>query len=118
MTSPKAPKKSETIEVRVPYGAKTAFATRCRENGVTVSEAVRAFMEREIGGAPRARPRLWYAAAALTAGLALGAVAAPSLAQTQGHRQEPHSSRAAFDRLDANRDGVLSYDEFRPWRAI
>lgn len=68
MTSPKAPKKSETIEVRVPYGAKTAFATRCRENGVTVSEAVRAFMEREIGGAPRARPRLWYAAAALAAG--------------------------------------------------
>ncbi|RZJ28951.1 MAG: hypothetical protein EON85_07925 [Brevundimonas sp.] len=109
MTSPRSPKKSETIEVRVPHGAKSAFAARCRANGVTVSEAVRAFMEREIGDAPRGRPRLWHAAAALAAGLALGAVAAPSLAQTQAHED----ARAAFDRLDDNRDGVLSYDEFR-----
>lgn len=112
MTSPRAPKKSETIEVRVPYGAKTAFAARCRDNGQTVSEAVRAFMEREIRAQARpARPgaRVWPAVAALAAGLALGAVAAPSLAQAQG---EP-ASRAAFERLDANQDGVLSYDEFR-----
>jgi hypothetical protein len=113
MTRAKPPKKSETIEVRVPHGAKTAFAARCRENGQTVSEAVRAFMEGEIGADGRSgqgRTRLWHALAALAAGLALGAVAAPSLAQTA---QAAHGSRAAFDRLDANRDGVVSYDEFR-----
>lgn len=107
----KPPKKSETIEVRVPYGAKTAFAAHCRERGQTVSEAVRAFIEREIGAGRigRVRTRLWHAAAALAAGLALGAVAAPSLAQTQAS----HGSRAAFERLDRNHDGVVSYDEFR-----
>lgn len=112
MTRLKAPKKSETIEVRVPYGAKTAFAEHCRENGQTVSEAVRAFMEREIGAegrTGRVRTRLWHAVAALAAGLALGAVAAPSLAQTQGQQ----GSHAAFERLDRNHDGVVSYDEFR-----
>lgn len=108
----KPPKKSETIEVRVPYGAKTAFAEHCREKGQTVSEAVRTFMEREIGAGGRTgrvRTRLWHAFAALAAGLALGAVAAPSLAQTQG---QP-GSRAAFERLDRNGDGLVSYDEFR-----
>lgn len=112
MTTQKPPKKSETIEVRVPYGAKTAFAERCRENGQTVSEALRGFMEREIGTGRtgRVRTKLWHAVAALAAGLALGAVAAPSLAQTT---QGAHGSRAAFERLDRNGDGVVSYDEFR-----
>lgn len=103
-------KKSETIEVRLPHATKTAFMARCRDDGRTVSEAVRAFMEREIDGSRRsARTRGWHALAALAAGLALGAVAAPSLAQSQA---EP-GSRAAFQRLDRNHDGVVSFDEFR-----
>jgi AcrR family transcriptional regulator len=111
MTSRK-PKKSETLEIRLPYDAKSAFAARCRSEGRTVSEAVRSFIEREIGqtgGAVRGPTRGWHALAALAAGLALGAVAAPSLAQSQA---EP-ASRAAFERLDRNGDGVVSFEEFR-----
>jgi len=39
------------------------------------------------------------------AGLAVGAVAAPSLAR-------PLAAHAAFEHLDANHDGVLSREEF------
>src|SRR5690606_13279907 len=35
------PKKSETLEVRLPYETKQAFLTACREDGTTASEVVR-----------------------------------------------------------------------------
>ena len=110
MTSPVAPKKSETLEVRLPYAAKTAFMARCRDDGRTASDAVRAFIETELdrpaNDARRTGLRWWQAMVAASIGLALGAVAAPSLAQSAP------ASRAAFDRLDLNRDGAVSFEEF------
>ena len=108
MASTRAPKKSETLEVRLPYEAKTAFMARCRDGGQTASEAVRAFIEGELTGAarPRSRLRAWQTLAAAVAGLAIGAAAAPSLAQTGG------DDRAAFQMLDRNGDGVLPPAEF------
>lgn len=111
MTCAKTTKKSETLEVRVPFATKAAFMARCRDDGRTASEAVRRFMEQALEAPARpcrrALPRWGQALAAAAAGLALGAIAAPSLAQTAPQ------SRAAFDRLDRNHDGVLSLGEFR-----
>lgn len=79
----RTPKKSETLELRLPYEAKQAFMARCQAEGRSASEAIRAFIEAEIE--PKARPRLRgrligrIAAGALLAAAA-GAVAAPSLA--------------------------------------
>jgi hypothetical protein len=107
----KPPKKSETLEIRLPFATKTAFMTRCRDDGRTASEALRRFIEQEIGGGAqfsgRAGLRWSQALAAALAGLAIGAVAAPSLAHT------PPNSRAAFHQLDRNHDGQLSFEEFR-----
>ncbi len=101
----RAPKKSETLEIRLPYQTKTAFMARCRDEGRTASDAVRGYIESEVAGRPaRSRSRIWIAAAAAL-GLAIGAAAAPSLAQTT-------PDHAAFGRLDRNGDGVLSYEEF------
>ncbi|HZV84804.1 MAG TPA: hypothetical protein VFF48_07450 [Brevundimonas sp.] len=108
MTRIRPPKKSETLEVRLPYEAKTAFMARCRDTGQTASDAVRLFIDSEIAGGPRRRNRLraWQMLVAAIAGLAIGAAAAPSLAQTGG------SDRAAFEALDRDADGLLTPAEF------
>jgi hypothetical protein len=111
MSIRKTPKKSETLEIRLPYETKAAFMARCRRDGSTASEAVRRFIEDgNAAGGRRSRRitrRVWRTIAAAVAGLALGAVAAPSFAHPTAN------SRAAFERLDRNHDGVLSFDEFR-----
>lgn len=107
MTAPRPPKKSETLEVRLPHAAKTAFMDRCRASGLTASEVVRTLIERDAT-APRGRWTLsaGQALAAAIAGLAIGAVAAPSIAQALP------GSRVAFDQMDTNRDGVVTFAEF------
>lgn len=108
MTAPRPLKKSETLEVRLPHSTKTDFMARCRDDGQTASEAVRGYIETELSaGSRRGRLRLWQTVAAAVAGLALGAVAAPSLARTAS------ADQAAFVRLDQNHDGQLSLAEFR-----
>ena len=121
MTTPRL-KKSETLEIRLPYPTKLAFMARCRDEGHSASEAVRRFIDGEVEGAKTARAarradRLILGALAAAA---MGAVALPSLAHT--------SQRAGFDclakgaagisatdlaRLDTDHDGQVSYAEFQ-----
>ncbi len=101
--APMREKKSETLEIRLPHALKQAFMARCRADGDSASAVLRDFIERHVAQRPRRRPpiRLIAAGAAL---LAVGAVAAPSLARP--------SLPAQFARLDADGDGRLSLAEF------
>ena len=103
-------KKTETVEFRLPYETKQALSQHCKDQGVSVSEAIRYLIERDILNPVSARkPLLTHGRrllAAIVAGLALGAVAAPSLAQQRA------GTTAQFERLDHNADGVLSLSEF------
>jgi len=65
-------KKSESLEIRLPYPTKQAFMARCRADGRSASEALRGFIEAEIEGAP-ARPRLRPLIAGALAAAAIGA---------------------------------------------
>ncbi|WP_297509820.1 EF-hand domain-containing protein [uncultured Caulobacter sp.] len=110
MSVGKPPKKSEVLEVRLPHETKAAFMARCHGAGRTASEAVRVFIDQELAGKAAKPARspgpLWRALIAALAGLAVGAVAVPSLARPTA------VSRATFERLDKNHDGVLSFEEF------
>ena len=109
MTFSRPPKKSETLEIRLPYAAKTEFMERCRRDGLTASEVVRGMIETrvEIGAKTRRSGRAWLALAAAVGGIAIGAAAAPAIAQALP------GSQAEFEQLDANGDGLLSQAEFR-----
>ncbi|MBL8554482.1 MAG: EF-hand domain-containing protein [Phenylobacterium sp.] len=104
-------KKSETLEIRLPYPTKLAFMARCQDEGVSASEALRGFIEREIAPpAPRIGRRGWRLVAggiiAATVGAAaVGAVAAPALAHP--------AAAGEFARLDTDHDGRLGAAELR-----
>lgn len=105
----RGPKKSETLEIRLPYALKQAFMAQCRADGRSASEALRDFIEAALAE-PRRRPGgLRWAVAALAAA-GLGAVAAPSLARP--------SLSAQFARLDGDHDGRLSLVEFERGASI
>ncbi len=100
-------KKSETLEIRLPYPTKLAFMARCRDDGRTASEALRHFIDghlerpAQVTQASRGAHRLIVGALIAAA---VGAFALPSLARP--------SLRAEFDRLDLNGDHAISLSEF------
>lgn len=116
-------KKSEMLEVRLDFETKQEFLAACRNSGRTASDVVReqiaAFLaEQAQPAAPEPvaatgrvldfvpaplRRHRWAAAGIGAVGLVMAA-ALPSAAAP--------GPKAAFDKLDANHDGVLSADEF------
>ncbi len=100
-------KKSEFLEVRLPYPTKQAFMDRCRTEGRSASETVRGFIDAHLEGRPRRRTpgRTMRLAAAAAALIACGLAAAPSFART--------TVSADFARLDVNHDGHLNLAEFQ-----
>jgi hypothetical protein len=111
MTSPKFAKKNDSIEIRLPDETKAAFREKCRREGRTASDAVRSFIDEQLEPRSRIRRRrrsLWRIGLAVAAGAVLGGgIAAPSIAASAGN------SRSAFQALDRNHDGALTYEEFR-----
>ena len=111
MASARFTKKNDSIEIRLPDETKAAFREKCRSEGRTVSDAVRSIIDEQLeplGSASRRRKSLWRIGAAVAVGAVLGGgLAAPSIAASAD------GSRAAFQTLDRNRDGALTYDEFQ-----
>lgn len=127
MSEPKRLKKSETLEIRIPYPTKMAFMARCRQDGRSASEALRQFIEqhlRDAAGsrpAPRRSPTLRRLIVGGAVAAAVGAIALPSLARPSlrgglEHLDAPVRDlviKADFSRLDADHDGKVTLAEYR-----
>ena len=111
-------KKSESLDIRLPYQQKQDFMAATKQRGETASEALRHFISTYIEQArleeqpnkvqeitmTLARHRLKSIASAAGAAFAVFSVAAlPSAADTP-----------AFDKLDKNSDGLLTEGEIAP----
>lgn len=118
---PSRSKKSETLEVRIPYETKQAFLTACREDGTTASEVVRSSVQTYLD--QRERPlsqpnrtlimKLPQPVRRYGPRIAAGAVAAVGLATFAVLPSAAAPDfQAVFKKLDVNGDGVLSADEF------
>jgi hypothetical protein len=97
------------LEIRLPYAAKGAFMEKCRQEGRSASESLRAYIELQIAneGQTRTARRRRNGWPLVLAGLAAGglvATALPSLARP--------SAKVAFEALDTNHDHALSLAEF------
>jgi hypothetical protein len=113
-------KKSETLEIRLPYATKQAFMADCRAEGRTASEALRGFIDGRIAPTTSSRkPALVRILFGALIAAAAGAFALPSLARPTLEAQVVRLDRdgdgaislAEFARLDANHDGKVSLRE-------
>lgn len=101
-------KKTETIEIRLPYETKLAFMARCREEGISASEALRTFIGCRLeapsaaacSSAPADRRKPLQRVAGLVVALGVAATAVPSLAGSV--------DRIGFDQLDLDGSGGVS----------
>jgi len=113
MNERRPPKKSDTLEVRVPHEVKNALMSKARAEGRSASDVIRSSIDAYLADRSKEKPSMlviaWKplavagtaALAIVWAGLAPAPVAAgPDL-------------RAAFQTFDANKDGVVTLDEFR-----
>jgi Ca2+-binding EF-hand superfamily protein len=112
MSGPREPKKSETIEVRLPHKVKTALMIKARAEGRSASEVIRQSIDFYLAAEPKEERSmliaLWKPAALIGAGSL--ALVLTSISPTSS--QARPDLKSVFEMLDRNHDGAITIDEF------
>lgn len=118
------PKKSDPLVVRMPHEDKEEFLEACRKEGRTASDVVREMIAGYVQrAAMRARLRdiqperslamIWRSPKTrLAAGASAAAAALASVALIGAPSGAQFDYRASFERLDADRDGAITLEEY------
>ncbi|MDR7219968.1 EF-hand domain-containing protein [Aminobacter aminovorans] len=115
----RAPKKSETLEIRIPHETKQALMARSRAEGKPASEVVRGFIDAYLAEAACSTPSAWdrnmtrlrlYARPSMALFATLVAVGGVGLAVSPATALP--DLQAAFKEADADGNGALSPEEF------
>jgi Ca2+-binding EF-hand superfamily protein len=112
MTKPRPPKKTETLEVRVPHAVKRDFMALARRRGRTASAVLREFIDSYLAGdsSSEVRPMFKRIAKPAAATAVIGTVLAAHLMLPTAAAAAP-DFKSVFVQLDRNRDGKLTPDE-------
>ena len=106
------PKKSETLEVRIPHEVKDALMRKAHAEGRSASEVVRRSIDSYLAVQPKeARSMLiglWKPVA--LAGAAMVAIVSAVITPAPSHAKP--DLRSVFQMLDRNHDGSISLSEF------
>jgi hypothetical protein len=110
------PKKSETLQVRLPHGMKRDFMQRCEDENRPASDVLRNFIEGYLAGpvemltserAVMIRRTFVYPVAAAAALLGAVLVLTPQSSQASSLRDD-------FAAMDADKDGFVALGEYKP----
>jgi Ca2+-binding EF-hand superfamily protein len=112
MNRPRPPKKTETLEVRLPHAVKQAFMARTRAQGRTASAVLREFVDSYLADAAEARPMTVKRYLKPVAATAVAASALALYALTPSAVAAAPDLRAVFAQLDRDHDGAISAAEF------
>lgn len=111
-------KKSESLEIRLPYSQKTAFVEACREQGISASEALRAQIDLFVDqtAAPQ-KPNLLGASLKMIERhkkKTFASLTAIAAAISIGGALPSQADETLFHSFDKNADGVLTAGEISP----
>jgi Ca2+-binding EF-hand superfamily protein len=114
-------KNSESLEIRLGHTAKQAFMEACRENGLTASEVVRAYVEdypdrRSMRAVPFSFPKVPEISpmhASLFALLIAGALTTSLTISPEATADRERTPQEQFTDIDSNGDGYVSLEDVR-----
>ena len=117
-THQKAEKKSEMLDVRLPYGLKTALVKACKQDGTTVSDTVRRLISEYVAKADASQSQPALKDITMTIAKnprkTIGMTAAAALSAFLFAAQPSMADAELFSSFDHNKDGKITIDEIHP----